>query len=313
MEELFGLIGFHLKKIKSYGNGKISGSVYKVEMCKIVDIYTGDKEDIDADIFVSLFNRGQILSNDSRLRNLVDIEIRVDDKSSDVKCSYKGSVYRGSAYKDMFNCNLYLDNKVIVKAPVSNVTLYKVYVDGFNVHIAYDFSSDNNVIYIFGDNGFKFKYSYLDRHLERAGYIAISSVHCKKADSVNLDLSKFFDCFELTDNKVLYMDNSCEIIESTSGDVIIKNGCKDLYLGSFLYPNLNRLVLPPSIENVIGSQSTYGRLDENIDGIDLYLSTATPDKLKIEICKHMFGKCDNSYEGLSFDETYGKYANIHLY
>ena len=181
------------------------------------------------------------------------------------------------------------------------------------MHIAYDFSSDNNVIYIFGDNGFKFKYSYLDRHLERAGYIAISSVHCKKADSVNLDLSKFFDCFELTDNKVLYMDNSCEIIESTSGDVIIKNGCKDLYLGSFLYPNLNRLVLPPSIENVIGSQSTYGRLDENIDGIDLYLSTATPDKLKIEICKHMFGKCDNSYEGLSFDETYGKYANIHLY
>lgn len=308
MEELFGLIGFHLKKIKSYGNGRVNGSVYKIEMCKIVDIYTGDKEDIDVDIFINLFNRGQILSDDSRLRNLVDIEIRVDDKSSDVKCVCKGSVYR-----DVFHCNLYLDNKVIVKAPVSNVTLYKVYVNGFNVHIAYDFSSDNNVIYIFGDNGFKFKYSYLDRHLERAGYIAISSVHCKKSDSTSLELTRFFDYFELTDDKVLYIDNSCEIMDLTSGNVIIKNGCKDLYLGSFLYPNLNRLVLPLSIENVTGSQNYYVRLDENIEGIDLYLSTTTPDRLKIEICKQLFGKFDNLDDSLSFDETYRKYANVHLY
>lgn len=308
MEELFGLVGFHLKKIKSYGNGRVNGSVYKIEMCKIVDIYTGDKEDIDVDIFINLFNRGQILSDDSRLRNLVDIEIRVDDKSSDVKCVCKGSVYR-----DVFHCNLYLDNKVIVKAPVSNVTLYKVYVNGFNVHIAYDFSSDNNVIYIFGDNGFKFKYSYLDRHLERAGYIAISSVHCKKSDSTSLELTRFFDYFELTDDKVLYIDNSCEIMDLTSGNVVIKNGCKDLYLGSFLYPNLNRLVLPPSIENVTGSQNYYVRLDENIEGIDLYLSTTTPDRLKIEICKQLFGKFDNLDDSLSFDETYGKYANVHLY
>ena len=263
MEELFGLIGFHLKKIKSYGNGKISGSVYKIEKCKIVDIYTGNKEDIDVDIFISLFNRGQILSDDSRLKNLVDTEIRINDNSSDAKCVCKGSVYR-----DVFHCNLYLDNKVIVKAPVSNVSLYKVYVDGFNVHIAYDFSSDNNVIYIFGDNGFKFKYSYLDRHLERAGYIAISSVHCKKSGSISLELTRFFDYFELTDDKVLYIDNSCEIMDLTSGNVIIKNGCKDLYLGSFLYPNLNRLVLPPSIENVTGSQNYYVRLDENIEGIE---------------------------------------------
>ena len=306
MEELFGLVGFHLKKIKSYGNGRVNGSIYKIERCKIVDIYTGSKEDIDVDIFISLFNRGQILSDDSRLKNLVDTEIRINDNSSDAKCVCKGSVYR-----DVFHCNLYLDNKVIVKAPVSNVSLYRVYVDGFNVHIAYDFSSDNNVIYIFGDNGFKFKYSYLDRHLERAGYIAISSVHCKKSDSTSLELTRFFDYFELTDDKVLYIDNSCEIMDLTSGNVIIKNGCKDLYLGSFLYPNLNRLVLPPSIENVTGSQNYYVRLDENIEGIDLYLSTATPDKLKIEICKQLFGKFDNSSEG--FDETYGKYENIHLY
>lgn len=308
MEELFGLVGFHLKKIKSYGNGKVSGSVYKIEKCKIVDIYTGNKEDIDVDIFISLFNKGQILSDDSRLRNLLDTEIRINDNSSDAKCVCKGSVYR-----DVFHCNLYLDNKVIVKAPVSNVTLYKVYVDGFNVHIAYDFSSDNNVIYIFGDNGFKFKYSYLDRHLERAGYIAISSVHCKKSDSTSLELTRFFDYFELTDDKVLYIDNSCEIMDLTSGNVIIKNGCKDLYLGSFLYPNLNRLVLPPSIENVTGSQNYYVRLDENIEGIDLYLSTATPDKLKIEICKQLFGECEYLGEGLNFDETFGKYENVHLY
>lgn len=306
MEELFGLVGFHLKKIKSYGNGRVNGSIYKIERCKIVDIYTGSKEDIDVDIFISLFNRGQILSDDSRLKNLVDTEIRINDNSSDAKCVCKGSVYR-----DVFHCNLYLDNKVIVKAPVSNVSLYRVYVDGFNAHIAYDFSSDSNVIYIFGDNGFKFKYSYLDRHLERAGYIAISSVHCKKSDSTSLELTRFFDYFELTDDKVLYIDNSCEIMDLTSGNVIIKNGCKDLYLGSFLYPNLNRLVLPPSIENVTGSQNYYVRLDENIEGIDLYLSTATPDKLKIEICKQLFGKFDNSSEG--FDETYGKYENIHLY
>jgi hypothetical protein len=308
MEELFGLIGFHLKKIKSYGNGRVNGSVYKIEMCKIVDIYTGDKEDIDVDIFINLFNRGQILSDDSRLKNLVDTEIRINDNSSDAKCVCKGSVYR-----DVFHCNLYLDNKVIVKAPVSNVSLYRVYVDGFNAHIAYDFSSDSNVIYIFGDNGFKFKYSYLDRHLERAGYIAISSVHCKKSGSISLELTRFFDYFELTDDKVLYIDNSCEIMDLTSGNVIIKNGCKDLYLGSFLYPNLNRLVLPPSIENVTGSQNYYVRLDENIEGIDLYLSTTTPDRLKIEICKQLFGKFDNLDDSLSFDETYGKYANVHLY
>ena len=217
MEELFGLVGFHLKKIKSYGNGRVNGSVYKIERCKIVDIYTGDKEDIDVDIFVSLFNRGQILSDDSRLKNLVDTEIRINDNSSDAKCVCKGSVYR-----DVFHCNLYLDNKVIVKAPVSNVSLYRVYVDGFNAHIAYDFSSDSNVIYIFGDNGFKFKYSYLDRHLERAGYIAISSVHCKKSGSISLELTRFFDYFELTDDKVLYIDNSCEIMDLTSGNVIIK-------------------------------------------------------------------------------------------
>lgn len=306
MEELFGLVGFHLKKIKSYGNGRVNGSIYKIERCKIVDIYTGSKEDIDVDIFISLFNRGQILSDDSRLKNLVDTEIRINDNSSDAKCVCKGSVYR-----DVFHCNLYLDNKVIVKAPVSNVSLYKVYVDGFNAHIAYDFSSDSNVIYIFGDNGFKFKYSYLDRHLERAGYIAISSVHCKKSGSTSLELTRFFDYFELTDDKVLYIDNSCEIMDLTSGNVIIKNGCKDLYLGSFLYPNLNRLVLPPSIENVTGSQNYYVRLDENIDGIDLYLSTTTPDRLKIEICKQLFGECE--YLGEGFDETYGKYENVYLY
>lgn len=308
MEELFGLVGFHLEKTKSYGNGKVTGSVYKIVRCKIVDIYSGDKEDIDVDIFVSLFNNDKILSSDSRLRNLANTEIGINDNPNSTRFTCNGSVY-----KDPFYCNLCLNNQIIVRAPVINVSLAKVNENNFNVHIAYDLSSDNNVIYITGNFGFNFRYRYLDRHLERVGYLVISSVHRKILGLPNLDLSKFFDCFELTDNKVLYINNSCEITELTYGDVIIKNGCKDLYLGSFLYPELKRLVLPPSIENAISSVNSYGRLDENIDGIELYLSTATPDSLKIEICKHMFGKCENLDEGLSFDETYGEYENVHLY
>ena len=308
MEELFGLVGFHLKKIKSYGNGSINGSVYKIEKCKIVDIYTGDKEDIDVTTFAILFDRGQILSDDSRLKNLVDIEIIINDNYRDAKYTCKGSIYKESLYY-----NLYIDDEIIIKAPPMSASLYKVYMDGFDIHLTYDFTRDNPMIYILGDYGFKLMYSYLDRHLERAGYTGFYDVHFKKEGSVNLDLSEFFDYFELTDNKVLYMNNSCEISELTSGDVIIKNGCKDLYLGSFLYPNLNRLVLPPSIENVTGKQNSYIGLDENIGGIDLYLSTYTPDELKIEICKQLFGKCDNLDESLSFDETYGKYENVHLY
>ena len=304
MKGIFGVIGFNLEKAK-YVPNKFEKSIHKVLSCKIVNVYSGEITDMDINTFNLALSDGKILTSDDRIADLGNTEIGLHDTSFDNEFLYKGLTYKGN-----FNYNLYLDNELISESWAKHLAFYNDFKFNIKRHLIYDLRNKEMLLHISNGSGFIYDYSYLTGVIDKSILFGFSTA-IDDSNIGKIDLDEFFDYYEYTNNNVLYMNNLCEITGKTSGDVIIHNGCTDLYLGSCLYPELRKLIIPPSIEKVVGVLNTYGKL--NIKNIELYLSHSIPNNLKCLICRHLFGANRTSTDPLSFEETYGGYANIHLY
>lgn len=304
MKGIFGVVGFNLEKAK-YANNRVKKNIYKVLGCKVIDVYSCEIIDMDINEFNSALSDGKILTSDDRIADLGNTEIGIYDISCDNEFIYKGLTYKGN-----FNYNLYLDNELISESWAKHLAFYNDFKFNIKRHLIYDLHNKEILLHITKGSGFIYDYRYLIGSIEQSILFGFSTA-IDDSNVSKIDLDKFFDYYEVTDNNVLYMNNLCEITGKTSGDVIIHNKCTDLYLGGFLYPELRKLIIPPSIEKVTGVVNTYGRL--NIKNIELYLSHSIPNNLKYLICRHLFGANRMSTDLLSFEETYGGYSNIHLY
>ena len=304
MKGIFGVVGFNLEKSRSAYN-RFKKSIHKVLSCKVIDVYSCEITDMDINTFNLALSDGKILTSDDRITDLGNTEIGLHDTSFDNEFLYKGLAYKGN-----FNYNLYLDNELISESWAKYLAFYNDFKLNIKRHLIYDLHNKEILLHISNGSGFIYDYRYLTGSIEQSILLCFSTA-IDDSNVSKIDLDKFFDYYEVTDNNVLYMNNLCEITGKTSGDVIIHNRCTDLYLGGFLYLELRKLIIPPRIEKVTGVANTYGRL--NIKNIELYLSHSIPDDLKYLICMHLFGTNNMSTNPLSFEETYGEYANIHLY
>lgn len=304
MKGMFGVIGFNLEKAKSVPN-RFEKSIHKVLSCKVIDVYSCEIIDMDINTFNSALSGGKILTSDSRIIDLSNTEIGVHDTSFDNEFIYKGLAYKGN-----FNYNLYLDNELISESWKKHLIFYSDFEFSIKRHLIYDLLNKEILLHISKGSGFIYEYRYLTGSIDKSIILGFSTA-IDDSNVSKVDLDEFFDYYEVTDNNVLYMNSLCEITGKTIGDVIIHNRCTDLYLGGFLYPELRKLIIPPSLEKVTGVMNTHGRL--NIKNIELYLSHAIPNNLKYLVCWHLFGANKMSTDPLSFEETYGGYSNIHLY
>lgn len=304
MKGIFGVVGFNLEKAK-YVPNRFEKSIHKVLSCKVVNVCSGEITDMDINTFNSALSYGKILTSDDRIADLGNTEIGLHDTSFDNEFLYKNLAYKGN-----FNYNLYLDNELISESWAKYLAFYNDFKFNIKRHLIYDLRNKEMLLHISNGSGFIYDYRYLTGSIEQSILFGFSTA-IDDSNVSSIDLDKFFDYYEVTDNNVLYMNNLCEITGKTSGDVIIHNRCTDLYLGNCLYPELRKLIIPPSIEKVTGVVNTYGRL--NIKNIELYLSYSIPNDLKYLICRHLFGINKMSTNPLSFEETYGVYSNIHLY
>jgi len=301
---IFGVVGFNLEKSRS-AHDKFKKSIHRVLSCKVIDVYSCEIIDMDINTFNLALSDGKILTSDDRIADLGNTEIGIYDISCDNEFLYKGSTYKGN-----FNYNLYLDNELISESWAKHLAFYNDFKFNIKRHLIYDLHNKEILLHISNGSGFMYDYRYLIGSIERSILFGFSTA-IDDSNVSKIDLDKFFDYHEVTDNNVLYMNNLCEITGKTSGDVIIHNRCTELYLSACLYPELRKLIIPPSIEKVTGVVNTYGRL--NINNIELYLSHGIPNDLKYLICRHLFGSNRMSTDPLSFEETYGGYSNIHLY
>lgn len=304
MKGIFGVVGFSLEKAK-YVPNKFEKSIHKVLSCKVVNVYSGEITDMDINTFNLALSDGKILTSDDRINDLGNTEIGLHDTSFDNEFLYKGLTYKGN-----FNYNLYLDNELISESWAKHLAFYNDFKFNIKRHLIYDFRNKEMLLHISNGSGFIYDYRYFTGSIEQSILFGFSTA-IDDSNVSKIDLDEFFDYYEVTDNNVLYMNNLCEITGKTSGDVIIHNRCTDLYLSACLYPELRKLIIPPSIEKVTGVVNTYGRI--NINNIEFYLSHNIHNNLKYLICRHLFGANRMSTDPLSFEETYGGYSNIHLY
>lgn len=314
LNDIFSAVGFNLYKVKSYANKSIKGSVYKVNGCKIVSIYTGELYDIDIDDFLDGLNSGKILNNNIRLKDLHNLEIRIHDDCSSVKFTIKGSLYNTGFYF----YDLYLDDEVLIKSTATNLSLYSYCSSNVYRYIVYSLDTKDIFMYIrdniaFSSNniGFDFRYNYLDKELKQAHGIGLKELKIC-GDSVEINLDKFFNYYNASSNGIVYMDDICVITSRASGDIIINSNCKELYLGGHAYPNIKSLVIPKGIEKAVVTSSIYSNKAEATNKFDIYFSKNMDDNVKYEICRNMFGVVENKSTSYSFD-VYREFNNIHMY
>ena len=114
--------------------------------------------------------------------------------------------------------------------------------------------------------------------------------------SYAVDLDCLLDSLQVLDNGCIYMNDICILTSESAGDVIVSNDTKTLVVGDVnrkVDSGLNRLVVPPSVENVIYSEFGLGRFSSNTK---LYFSNKLSINNIDKICDAVLGSDVNDLD-----------------
>lgn len=301
MQELFGVIGLHLSKVKSVINKYGEFDYYSMVGCKVISILSGNTFDISAEELVAGLSENKIINTDDRLYYANRARMRIK---------------RGLAEKYVFICghlksrepifyNLYLDGEVIFKSDTNLISLLASQgIDDYFVrlNLIYDYSEEK--LFLHAQFNYEFdclRYYYLDgthKYLKHE-YIEKWNV-INTRELCNIDLKELFNLCEKYPNVTARINNYYFIGSDSFGDVIVPNGCTNLVLGRI---GVKTLVVPPSVSSV---SSGY---EAKIRGLELYLSSKLPYKVKFDICKAVLGL---GYIK-EFDGDFGKVKGLVIY
>lgn len=298
MRELYGIIGLHLSKVKSDINKYGEFDYYSIVGCKVISILSGDTFDISAEELVTGLCENKIIDTDHRLYYADRARIRIK------RGLVQKLVFIYDHLKDRGGIlyNLYVDGEVIYKPYTNLVSLLSDLSICGIINLIYDYSEEKLFLSVVINYEFDcLRYYYLDstyKYLEykQAGN-SYANNNCKLYD---IDVKELFNCCERYSNGTNRVNNYYFIGSSSSGDVIIPNGCTDLILGRITASEVKTLVIPPSISSVIYNRSP-------VSDLKLYLSKELPYKLKCDICNMIFGLNGE------FDSDFEKVRGVTLY
>lgn len=119
MQELYGVIGLHLSKVKTDINKYGEFDYYSIVGCKVISILSGDTLDISVKELVSGLLENKIINTDGRLYYADRARIRI--KRGLVKKHV--FIYDHLKNREPIFYNLYLGEEIILKPDLSLVSL----------------------------------------------------------------------------------------------------------------------------------------------------------------------------------------------
>ena len=284
MQELYGVIGLHLSKLKSDINKYGEFDYYSIVGCKVISILSGNTLDINVKELVTGLCENIIIDTDGRLYYADRARIRI--KRGLVKKHV--FIYDHLKSREPILYNLYVGEEIILKPDSNLVSLLNSYnADDYYTRfdLMYDYSEEKLFLNCTFNYEFDYlRYYYLDgthRYLkfENVGnWYAVNN--CK---SYNIDLKEFFNCYERYGKGIVRINDYYFIGSDSFGSVIVPNGCTNLVLGHIWVSKIKTLVVPPSVSSV------SSRYESKISEFELCLSSKLSYKVKFDICKAVLG------------------------
>ena len=309
MESIYAVVGLVLVDYAKDSPVFLVSKRYSIKQYRLVDITDGSIIDVDKSGYESLLGSNKIYFDDTDLLSFTHVDIDKYVEAKPVSCSeVHGRIF---ILNDMrlrsdydFCYSFIIDGKTVYKDNNRYMALGRQRLDcGVSIRLVYDHKEGIIFLNVIGLGIETFNIGYCNRYpMSGLGFIGkVSSLVSKGSYAVDLDC--LLDSIQVLDNGCIYMNDICILTSESAGDVIVSNDTRTLVVGDInrkVDSELNRLVVPPSIENVIYSEFALGRYGSNTK---LYFSNKLSSDVIDKICNAVLGlDANNLNDAIELDD-----------
>ena len=268
MESIYAVVGLVLGDYSKDSHVFLVSKRYSIKQYRLVDITDGSIIDVDKSDYESLLGSNKIYFEDTNLLSFTHVDLDKYAEAKPVSCSevhgrisILNSMCLNSDYD--FCYSFIVGGKTVYKDNNRYMALGMQKLDcGVSIRLVYDHKEGIIFLNVSGLGIETFNIGYCNRY-PMGGLDFIGKVRSLVSKgSYAVDLDCLLDSFQVLDNGCIYMNDICILTSESAGDVIVSNDTKTLVVGDVnrkVESGLNRLVIPPSVENVIYSEFGLGR------------------------------------------------------
>ena len=306
MESIYAVVGLVLGDYSKDSPVFLVSKRYSIKQYRLVDITDGSIIDVDKSDYESLLGSNKIYFEDTNLLSFTHVDLDKYGEAKPVSCSevhgrisILNSMCLNSEYD--FCYSFIVGGKTVYKDNNRYMALGMQKLDyGVSIRLLYDRKEGIIFLNVSGLGIETFNIGYCNRYpMSGLDFIGkVRSLVSKGSYAVDLDC--LLDSLQVLDNGCIYMNDICILTSESAGDVIVSNDTKTLVVGDVnrkVESGLNRLVVPPSVENVIYSEFSIGRYGASTR---LYLSSKLSSDTIDKICDAVLGldanKLDDAIE-----------------
>lgn len=306
MESIYAVVSLVLEDYAKDSPAFLVSKRYSIKQYRLVDITDGSIIDVDKSDYESLLGSNKIYFEDTNLLSFTHVDLDKYGEARPVSCSevhgrisILNSMHLSSDYD--FCYSFIVGGKTVYKDNNRYMALGMQKLDyGVSIRLVYDHKEGIIFLNVIGLGIETFNIWYCNRYpMSGLGFIGkVSSLVSKGSYAVDLDC--LLDSIQVLDNGCIYMNDICILTSESAGDVIVSNDTRTLVVGDInrkVDSELNRLVVPPSVENVIYSEFNIGRYGSSAK---LYLSSKLSSDTIDKICNAVLGlnanKLDDAIE-----------------
>lgn len=302
MESIYAVVGLVLEDYSKDSPVFLVSKRYSIKQYRLVDITDGSIIDVDKSDYESLLGSNKVYFEDTNLLSFTHVDLDKYGEAKPVSCSevhgrisILNSMRLSSDYD--FCYSFIIDGKTVYKDNNRYMALGMQKLDyGVSIRLVYDHKEGIIFLNVIGLGIETFNIGYCNSYpMSGLDFIGkVRSLVSKGSYAVDLDC--LLDSFQVLDNGCIYMNDICILTSESVGDVIVSNDTRTLVVGDInrkVDSELNRLVVPPSVENVIYSEFGLGRFSSNTK---LYFSNKLSINNIDKICDAVLGSDVNDLD-----------------
>lgn len=302
MESIYAVVGLVLGDYSKDSPVFLVSKRYSIKQYRLVDITDGSIIDVDKSDYESLLGSNKIYFEDTNLLSFTHVDLDKYGEAKPVSCSevhgrisILNSMCLNSDYD--FCYSFIVGGKTVYKDNNRYMALGMQKLDyAVSIRLLYDRKEGIIFLNVSGLGIETFNIGYCNSYpMSGLDFIGkVRSLVSKGSYAVDLDC--LLDSIQVLDNGCIYMNDICILTIESAGDVIVSNDTRTLVVGDVnrkVDSELNRLVVPLSVENVIYSEFGLGRFSSNTK---LYFSNKLSINNIDKICDAVLGSDVNDLD-----------------
>ena len=302
MESIYAVVGLVLGDYSKDSPVFLVSKRYSIKQYRLVEITDGSIIDVEKSDYESLLGSNKIYFEDTNLLSFTHVDLDKYGEAKTVSCSevhgrisILNSMCLNSDYD--FCYSFIVGGKTVYKDNNRYMALGMQKLDyAVSIRLLYDRKEGIIFLNVSGLGIETFNIGYCSSY-PMSGLDFIGKVHSLVSKgSYAVDLDCLLDSIQVLDNGCIYMNDICILTIESAGDVIVSNDTRTLVVGDVnrkVDSELNRLVVPPSVENVIYSEFGLGRFSSNTK---LYFSNKLSINNIDKICDAVLGSDVNDLD-----------------